>query len=221
VPVATISNANGSNGLATGVAAGTTNITAALGSVNATVALTVSAATLMTITLAPRRARSAGLTQQYTATGHYGNGTVQDITTMVTWSTSASSLAVVSNSPGSQGLVTTVAMGTPTVTATLGGVQGSAILTVLAAVLQAISVTPQGQTVAVAGTLQFTATGVYSDHTTTDVTTSANWQSSVPTVATVGNNGGTKGLATGKAAGTSVIRAASGSLTGTANLTVQ
>ena len=51
-------------------------------------------------------------------------------------------VAAVSNAAGTEGLATSVALGSTTVTAALGAVSGGTTLTVSAAVLQSIDVTP-------------------------------------------------------------------------------
>jgi len=63
--------------------------------------------------------------------------------------------------------------------------------------LQTIDIAPISPSIAVGGTVQFTATGHYSDNTTADLTKQSNWTSSVTTVATVDNLGTTPGLAHG------------------------
>ena len=82
--------------------------------------------------------------------------------------------------------------------------------------LQSITVTPATASISVGAHEQFTATGNYSDGSHQNLTNSATWTSSSPSVATVS----TGGLATGVAAGTTTIKAASGSIYGTASLTV-
>jgi uncharacterized protein YjdB len=121
---------------------------------------------------------------------------------------------------GSKGLATGVAAGTTTITATSGSVSGSTTLTVTAATLVSISVTPTNPSIAKGTTRQFTATGTYSDSTTQNLTTAVTWSSSSTTVATISNATGSKGLATGVAAGTTTITATSGSVSGTTSLTV-
>ena len=82
--------------------------------------------------------------------------------------------------------------------------------------LFSIAVTPANPSIASAATQQFTATGTYTDNTTKDITSSVTWTSGTASVATIN----TSGLATGIGAGTSVITATSGSISGTTNLTV-
>jgi Protein of unknown function (DUF3443)/Bacterial Ig-like domain (group 2) len=72
----------------------------------------------------------SGTNKQLTATGTYSNGTKQDITTSVTWSSSDTTVATISSTTGSNGLVTSSLAGTTTITALLGSISGSTLLTV-------------------------------------------------------------------------------------------
>jgi uncharacterized protein YjdB len=81
--------------------------------------------------------------------------------------------------------------------------------------LASIAVSPASATVAPGATQQFKATGTWSDGSTGDVTTTANWTSSAGNVATVKS-----GLATGAAGGTATLTATISGITGTATLTV-
>jgi hypothetical protein len=83
-------------------------------------------------------------------------------------------------------------------------------------VLVSIAVTPTSPSIAVGTKQQFTATGTYSDGSKQDLTNSATWTSSVPSVATISSTG----LATGIAAGSTTIQAAVGSINGSTGLTV-
>src|SRR5439155_8560149 len=123
--------------------------------------------------------------------------TTQDLTTQVTWSSSSTAVSTISNAGGSQGLATSVGAGTTTITATLGGVSGSTTLTVTAANLSTIDVTPTDPSIANGTTQQFTATGTYSDSTTQDLTTQVTWSSSNTALATIDSAGVATWLATG------------------------
>ena len=70
---------------------------------------------------------TTGGAQQYTATGNYSNGSPQDITSQVTWSSTNSAVATVNGT----GMVTAVTPGTTAINASLGGVSGSTLLRVL------------------------------------------------------------------------------------------
>ena len=87
----------------------------------------------------------------------------------------------------------------------------AATLTVTAAAvtLKSIAVTPASPNLGIGNTLQFTATGTYSDNSTKNITSSVTWVSSNTLFATIGM---TTGLATGVAVGTTEITATLGSV---------
>ncbi|MGA2611277.1 MAG: Ig-like domain-containing protein, partial [Terriglobia bacterium] len=198
-----------STGLATGVAAGTAQITATLGSVvSPSDSLTVTAATLKSIAVTPSNPSiSPSQTQQFTATGTYSDGSTKNITTSVTWASSNTGVATIGSSTG---LAMGVTAGTAKITATLGSVVSpSDSLTVTAATLKSIAVTPSNPSISPSQTQQFTATGTYSDGSTKNITTSVTWASSNTAVATIGTS---SGLATSVTAGTSQITATLGTV---------
>jgi sugar lactone lactonase YvrE len=93
----------------------------------------------------------------------------------------------------------------------------SVTTTITAPTLVSIAVTPNPATVAVGGTQQFTATGTFSDNSTQNLTSTATWGSGNTTIATIN----AAGLASGvKAGGPVTITATSGTISGTAQLTV-
>ncbi len=210
--VATIST----SGLATAVAAGTSTITATFGTVSGTTTLTVPTATLVSIAVTPPTASVAppNGTQQFTATGTYSDNSTKDLTATATWSTSNAAVATVTG-----GLATGLAPGTATITAALSGITGSATLTVTNPIVS-IVVTPANPSIPVAITLQFTATAKFFDNTTADITSTATWTSSNPSVATVSDQIPTKGQARSIAPGTTTIQASSGGVNGSTTLTV-
>ena len=200
-------------GLAMGVAQGIATIAAASGTISGSATLTVTAAVLTSLSVTPNAPSvAAGNAQQFTATGTYSNGTTQNVTSTSTWTSSANSVATITNG----GLATGVAPGTATITATSGAISGSATITVTPAVLTSLSVTPATASVALGTTQQFTATGTYSNGSTQNLTSTAKWNSSATSVATV-NSGG---LATSVTQGTASISAKSGTISGSATLTV-
>jgi hypothetical protein len=83
-------------------------------------------------------------------------------------------------------------------------------------VLTSISVAPANPSLAVGSTIQFAASGTYSDGTSHDITTQVIWSSSNTSVATVNNSG----LATALSAGSTNITSTSGNITGSTILTV-
>jgi len=225
--VATISNAPGSQGLATGVALGTTTITATdpASSISGATNLTVTPAVPLSCAIAPSNPSvPLGLNQQFTATAAFSDSSSLDVTTLVTWSSSDTGVAAVSNAGGSQGLATSVALGTTIITATdpASTVSCSTNLTVTPAQLVSIAVTPPNPSISLGLTQQFTATGTFTDSSTQDITTSATWSSSFVSVATISNAAGSEGLATSISAGTTTITATDPgtSISGSTGLTV-
>ena len=69
--------------------------------------------------------------------------------------------------------------------ASSGTLSGSTILAVSAAALVSIAVTPANPSIVSGANQQFTATGTYTDGSTQNLTSTVNWSSSSPGVATI------------------------------------
>jgi trimeric autotransporter adhesin len=221
--VATVSNATGSNGLATTLVQGTATITATFGNMSGSTLLTVTPATIIAIEVDPFDVSiPRGSTQQFTAAGILSDDTVIDLTPEVTWSSSATGVATVSNETGFEGIATTIAPGTATITAAYQGLNGSATLTVTPAALVSIAITPVTSSIALGTFQQYNAIGTYSDNSTRDISDSVTWSSTSLSVVVISNTGGeTNGLATSTGVGETIIKATSGSIvSNTATLTV-
>ncbi|MET0660838.1 MAG: Ig-like domain-containing protein [Steroidobacteraceae bacterium] len=176
---------------------------------------------LKSIEVTPSLSRAAvGTTQQFTATGLYTDNSTQDLPTQVTWASSADAVAMVSNAADSKGLASAADVGSTTVSATSGDVSGNTTLTVTDATLVSIEVTPADLSIADGTTQQFTATGLYTDNSTQDLTTQVTWASSADAVATVSNAADSKGLASAADVGSTTVSATSGDVTGGTTLTV-
>jgi uncharacterized protein YjdB len=200
------------NGLVTGVAAGSTTISATLGTVTKSTTVTVTAPTIASISVTPvGLTLGIGINQQYTATATYSDGSTQDLVSGVTWSSSSTSVATVNSS----GLASTVAAGTTTITATVGSLSDTSTLTIVPAHLTSIDVSPATPSIALGTTQQFTAVGNFDDGST-QLLTSVTWSASPLSVSTID----AFGLATAVGTGTTTISATSGSVAGTATLTV-
>ena len=218
---ATISNATANKGLATAVAKGSVTIKASLNSVDGTTTLTVTDATISSIAVTPKTPSIAKeTTQQFTAMATYTDSTTQDVTTQVAWSSSDPATATISNATGSEGLATAVVKGTTTITASLSSIDATTMLTVTSATLSSIALTPPNPSAPKGTTQQFTAMGTFSDNSTQDITSLAIWTSSTPSVATVSNASGSKGLATALSAGSTTVEAAFMGKKGTTPLAV-
>ena len=127
-------------------------------------------------------------TVQMLATGTFNDGSTGPITAF--WSTSDKTIAAVDSSTG---LVTGVAAGTATITASSGTISGQASVMVSLTGLQSIALNPAGtQTFSLStGSVQFHATGTFAGGGTQDITDAVTWNSSDTTIATVSNSGST------------------------------
>ncbi|WP_133407677.1 beta strand repeat-containing protein [Parashewanella tropica] len=203
-------------GLASGLDDGTTTISADLNGIDSnTLNLTITAAQLTSIQITPATVSIAkGLTQQYTAEGTYNNGRVVNITDQVTWETDSDTTVTVS----SAGLATAVNEGTTVISAVRDGVTSNdSNITVTAATLTQIQITPATSSIAKGRNQQYTAMGTYTDNSTSNITNKVSWSSSSIAVATVTP----AGLVDGVTVGQTTINATMGTVTSnTANVTV-
>jgi len=171
-------------------------------------AVAVTAATLESIAVTPANPTLvAGDNLQLTATGTYSNGSTQNLSGSVTWTSSSNATATVSTT----GLVAAVAAGSANITATNAatGKTNFTTVTVTSATLTSIAVTPSPASVAAGITQQFSAVGTYSDASTANITALVTWVSANPGVATINS----AGLGRGVAAGTTQITAMRGAVT--------
>jgi len=180
-----------------------------------------SSTTVTAIQVLPSNATVApGVTQQYTATATYGNNSTGDVTSKVSWSTNATSIATIS----SGGLLTGVTLGTTTVKAQSGSVIGTTGITIQNKTITSVSIQPLTQTLSVSGnggttptTVQYTATATYQDGTTGDVTSNCTWNALPSSVVSINSTG----LATAVAVGTATVTAtAQGVTSNSATVTV-
>ena len=81
-----------------------------------------------------------GGTQQFTATGHYSDGSTQNLTSLATWSSSSPTVATVN----SGGLASGLSAGTTTISAGVSAVSGSTTLTVQAPLVVTTASLPGG-----------------------------------------------------------------------------
>jgi hypothetical protein len=126
-----VANAAATKGLVLGVQGGTATITAHYGGVAGSTDVTVSSAALKSLAVAPvSPATVAGSVQPFTATGSFDDGSTLDVTTEVTWTSSDTSVADVSNADGSRGQATAFSSGTTTIQAQRGSITATTSLTV-------------------------------------------------------------------------------------------
>jgi uncharacterized protein YjdB len=200
------------SGLVQAVAAGTSSITATIGSVSQSTNVTVTAPTINSISVTPEDLTlPIGISQQYVASAIYSDGSIQDLVSGVTWSSSTASVATID----ANGLASIIAAGSTTITATVGAFTDTTTITVVPAQLTSITLSPASVSIAPGTQQQFVATGNFDDGST-QVLTSALWSSSAISVLTIDANG--LGVAVGP--GTSTVTAISGTISATASITV-
>ena len=183
-------------------------------------ALTVSSATLSSLSISPSPAGFAfgavGAAGVLKATGTFSDGTLQDLSELVTWDTGDHSVATID----SLGQVVAVQPGATTVSASYGGLLSSAPLTISVPQIVQLNFGPRPVTVNRLVPTRFSATGTDSNGTFYDVTELATWTSADPTIAVVSDAPHTKGLVTGMGPGTVSIQASVGSVDAGEALTV-
>lgn len=209
----TVATVAAATGIAAGVKAGSAAIGAAFGGKTGSTTLTVSQATLASLAVTPAATTSpAGATRQLAAFASYSDGSVVDVTASTAFVSATPALVAVRSS----GLMTYVAAGSSTITASFAGKTALATATTSSATLSGISITPANAVIGTGTAQQLVAVGTFSDNSTAVITSTAVWTSANTAIATVRNTG----VATGIAAGTTAITASSGGKSASANLTV-
>jgi hypothetical protein len=170
------------------------------------------AVTLKAITVTPgARTVAAGQQEQFKATGSYSDGSAKDLTSSVTWKSSAANVASISNS----GLVKVLGAGQTTISATLKSINGSTGLTATDYLLS-IAVQASGSNVNVGSSLQLAAMGTFQDGKPATPLANVTWTSSDLSKATITNTG----LVSGLHGGQITVTAKSGSIAGDAQFSV-
>ncbi|NPD11003.1 Ig-like domain-containing protein, partial [Vibrio ostreicida] len=170
-------------GVLSGVDVGTANLSATKDGVPSnTVNVNVTAAVIEDITITPASiALAKGQTEPLTAMATYSDGTTSDVTTSVAWQSPSPSTANVTPT----GLISGGDVGITTITATKDGVPSNTVnVHVTTAVIDDITITPANVSVAKGQTQPLTATAIYSDGSSSNITNSVAWQSDSPSTAT-------------------------------------
>jgi hypothetical protein len=198
-------------GYVLGSAVGTLRVRASLEGQDSEAAAVVTAATLKAVSLSPANPTVAnGTSQQFSAIATFSDGTTQDVTHSATWAISDLSGHGV-GTIDSKGLAVAKAVGTAQVTGRYKTKSALTVLTVTAATLRSLAVSPSAPSIPKGSAVQFSLTGTYSDGTTQDLTAAATWS-----VADVKGTGvaviTSGGRATAKAAGDAAVNATAGGL---------
>jgi hypothetical protein len=209
-------------GLVTGLAKGTTKVSAQVGGVSAVAVIEVTDAQLSKILLLPVSVVvPMGLSQRVFATGIYSDNSLHDVTEQATWNVAQGAIATVSNSAGQRGTITGVSAGDTTVTATLGAVTSAPTgVTVSGAALISIALQSPTPLLPVYLTVPYRVQARYSDGSQFDQTTNSTFSVDNPAVASVVATGPSAGLVTALSQGRVQIKATLGGLSATQNLQV-
>ena len=200
------------SGLVTAAGNGTATITASAGSASGSAVVTVTQS-VASVEVSPsvyETDRVGRDTLQLTAEALDGNGHGVAGASSSRGNPVMSAVATVDAS----GLVTGVAVGVATITASAGEVAGSAVVTVMQPVAS-VEVSPSAETIGLGSTLQMIAEA-FDENGNAVAGAEFSWASSDEAVATVAS-----GLVTGVAVGVTTITARAGSTQGTAEITVE
>lgn len=188
-------------GLAHAINVGDSTIKATFNGVSSVpVSLNISAATVTSLVITPNSVTiPQGSAVQYTAVATYTDATTQDVTMIAAWNSSSNSVATVSTT----GVVTGVSTGQATITAMFHSIiSNNSVVTVPTAVvtLKSITIHPKNAYTVVGRKESFTATGLYSDDTSVDLTTLVSWRSENTAIATISDSGTATAVSLGEVA---------------------
>jgi Bacterial Ig-like domain (group 2) len=155
---------------------------------------------------------ATALNQALDATAKYSNGRDSTVTTNAQWASSAPNVATVAG-----GMVTGVSVGTTQITASFGGMTGTAQVVVAATPppLTGMNVSPSRVSLAVGDHEALAATGHYAGGATGSLTGQASWTSSAPGIASL-----SAGVITGVSVGNATITATVGAFQDTVQVSV-
>ena len=219
---ATVSSTSPTQGVATAVSPGTAVVTASFSGVSNNAMLNITSATVSSLAVAPAAQTIGYLNQQqFAATATFSDGTTQDVTNLADWSFQGSGPFITSNS----GLAIGSSLGTSTVQASFGSESNFSqtpppALTVDLSNLVSIVVLPANPSIANLTKLDFSVLGTFTDGSTRDVTSLAQWTFSDPTIATFGTSSTTTNEVTAKEVGGTTVSASVGTMNASTSLTV-
>ncbi|WP_243338515.1 Ig-like domain-containing protein [Anaeromyxobacter soli] len=170
------------------------------------------AATLVSIAVTPATAVTvAGATVKLTATGAYDDGSKRDVTAEASWTSLNGGIAQVS-----AGVVTGITAGTATITAAIGPIQGTALVTVDTPTFVSVRMDPVSAVISAGQSASLRCLGITDGGAEIDVTAAAVWTSADPLVATV-----SRGVVSGVKVGGTDVRATYAGFSAQAHVTVE
>ena len=204
--IGTVEATGQQSGEAYAINPGRTNISASLLGISGSTGATVTAPDLESISIIPDSPSiPIGLRQVFSATGYFSDDTAQDISKVVSWSSSDNNVAELN--PRLPGSVETLSTGSTIITASLDEINGSTDLTVTSPSLVSISISPEQYDLPRNLDFNYNAYGTYSNSIVADITASVIWLSSDTSITTISNGAGNEGRAHTLAAGSTNITA--------------
>ena len=210
-----------------GVGVGNATITASLGNLSvSTTKFQVLSDTISSVAITPSNPSiTAGSTTQFTETATYTDGSTGSLNSTTVWTSSNPAILSIDTN----GLATAYATNAPT-TVTLTGVTGTTTSTVNVTVnpagtgpvatLTSILVEPTSTHAAAGTPVQFSAVGVYSDGSTSDLSSAVSWSTSNASEASISSTGLASAIAPGTVAVTATSSVSTGALANQATLVV-
>ncbi len=163
------------NDILKGHTEGTLTVSAVIGPITGTADVSVTDGLLTSIEVVPGSSElPLGLKKQYRALGTFSGSegdSIQDITAIAAWDTTDGAITVISES----GLAETLAAGDVTILAVMDGVIGESALTVRDVTLVSIEVSPYSMELPLGAGEDLTATGIFSDLSSIDLTDQVTW----------------------------------------------
>lgn len=215
--IASVDNTEAESGSVLGIREGMVTVTASFGGKTASNITTVTAAVLESVSITPiKYTIAAGFTQQYALTAQFSDKTSVDVTELSHWQSSDTLTASIDNF----GVAQSYKEGKVNIIGTYQGLSTSANLTISAALLTDLQITPVNPIEPLGSNGHFTATAFFSNGFSANVTRIATWSSSDSKVVSLVTSGFRAGRASADQVGTSTIRATYGSESHTTLATV-
>src|SRR3974390_3535286 len=165
----------GPSGQAVSRSLGVTTISASMGNVQASAALSVTAAALTAIAVTGgSQSLAIGQKTQMHALGSFTDGSRQDLTASAQWTSSNPKVVAVNNA----GLAVASSQGSATIAASMQSLSAASPLSVTSAARVSLSVTPSSGVILPGSAHQLLVTGTYTDGSTADLTANSTWNSS-------------------------------------------
>jgi LruC domain-containing protein len=204
---------------------GTVTVKAVQGKISGSTKITVTPATLVTISLGSPKFIANGLELSLAALGTYSDNSTQDLTSLAIWSSSGK--ATIGNGNLSSGIIKTNGEETVTITANVNGKIATVLITVLPAEITSLSIS-SSEIVQAKGTSQkIQIGGIFTDGSIRDITSQVTFSIDSngdglddSIIASISNLSETKGSILAISEGKAIIKASIGKVSTTSNLLV-